>query len=181
MPQARRKVVDREVAGSDRRRELAPVQWRGDRGAGPGAGGVSCDCGRTPPVAQVVDVDLPSARALRDGGRVLARGVVRHRLRHALCEGFHGVPIGLRRKRHDHVEALAARRLHETFEPHRPQPLAHLIRGVDQRSPRDVLSRIEIEGYPVRRFDLGEIFEPQGWISNTLAWTRAMRPSRSSI
>ena len=37
MSQARWKVVDREVAGSDRRRELAPVQWRGDRGAGPGA------------------------------------------------------------------------------------------------------------------------------------------------
>src|SRR5215217_3790028 len=79
MSQARRKVVDSEVAGSDRRRQLAPVQWRGDRGAGPGAGRVSCDCGRAPPVAQVVDVDLPSARALRDGGRVPARGVVRHR------------------------------------------------------------------------------------------------------
>src|SRR5829696_7724118 len=30
-------------------------------------------------------------------------------------------------------------------------PLAHLIRGVDQRGPRDVLSRVEIKGYPVRR------------------------------
>src|SRR3954471_7400704 len=66
MPQARGQVVDREVAGSDCRRQLAPVQWRGDGGAGAGAGGVSCDCGRTPPVAQVVDVDFPSARALRD-------------------------------------------------------------------------------------------------------------------
>src|SRR5215203_3579025 len=49
MPQARRKVVDREVAGSDRGSELTPVQWRGDGGAGASAGGVSCDCGRTPP------------------------------------------------------------------------------------------------------------------------------------
>src|SRR3954471_19584420 len=117
MSQARRKVVDPEVAGSDRRRELAPVQWRGNRGAGPSPGGVGCDCGRTPPVAQVVDVDLSSARALRDGGRVLARGVVCHRLRKTLREGFYLVPVGLWRKWHDDVEALAARRLHETSSP----------------------------------------------------------------
>src|SRR5215207_1772300 len=84
MPQARRKVVDREVAGPDRRGELAPVEWRGDGGAGASAGGVSCDCGRTAPVAQVVKGDLPSARALRDYGRVLTcPSVVRHRLRQA--------------------------------------------------------------------------------------------------
>src|SRR3954451_14129746 len=171
MPQPRRKVVDREVAGPDRRRELAPVQWRGNRGAGPGAGGVSCDCGRTPPVAQVVDVDLPSARSLRDGGRVLARGVVRHRLGKALREVFHGVPIDHRRKWHDHVEDLAARLLHETFELHRPEPLAPLARCLDHLSPRDILSRIEVE---VIRSGAStfEILEPQGWLSKTLSWTR---------
>src|SRR3954447_18141447 len=41
----------------------------------------------------------------------------------------------------------------KTFESHRPEPLAHLIRGVDQHGPRDILARI---GYPVRRLDIGE-------------------------
>src|SRR5215204_2464222 len=77
------------------------------------------------------------------------------------AKAFHGVPIGLWSERHDHVAALAARRLHETFEPHRSEPLAHLIRGVDQRSPRDILSWIEIEGYPVRRFNLRDFGAPR--------------------
>jgi len=40
-------------------------------------------------------------------------------------------------------------------------PAWHLVGGVDQRGPRDVLSRVEIKGYPVRRLDIGERRAPR--------------------
>ena len=63
-----------------------PGQWRGHRGASPRTGRIGRDCGRPSAVAQVVDVDLPARALFEDRGRVLARGVLSHRLRDGLAQ-----------------------------------------------------------------------------------------------
>src|SRR5437667_77303 len=109
-------VVDREVIRPQPRAQLVPRERNGNRGTRLGTRGKRRDGSIGAVVAQVIQQDLPLAPGFRKGRRIEAGALPLDGLGNAPRKRQALVPAGLRNERHHHVQADAARGLHETLQ-----------------------------------------------------------------